>query len=141
MVESQPPNKAAPGLGPFRGSFVGRQREMGELKAALEDTISGRGRLVVLAGEPGIGKTRTAQELASRAKTLGAQVLLGRCFEEEGTPPYWPWLHLLRSYIQQRTPEQLQVEMGSAAANIAEIAPELGEKLPNLETPPSLEPE
>ena len=46
------------------GVFVGRQREMGELKACLEDALSGRGRLVTLAGEPGIGKTRTAQELA-----------------------------------------------------------------------------
>ena len=96
----------------------------------------------MLAGDyRSIGKTRTAQELASHAEALGAQVLWGRCFEEEGTPPYWPWLQLLRSYIRQQTPEQLQVEMGSGAANIAEIAPELGEKLPNLETPPSLEPE
>jgi predicted ATPase len=49
------------------GSFVGRQREMNELKAALEEAISGHGRLVMLVGEPGIGKTRTAQELANQA--------------------------------------------------------------------------
>jgi len=53
------------------GFFVGRHREMGELKAALTDSLSGLGRLVMLAGEPGIGKTRTAQELASHAETLG----------------------------------------------------------------------
>ena len=70
MVESQPPNNLASGLSPFQGMFVGRQREMAELKAALEDTISGHGRLVMLAGEPGIGKTRTAQELASHAEAL-----------------------------------------------------------------------
>ncbi len=45
--------------------FVGRQREMAELMAALDDALGGRGRLVMLAGEPGIGKTRIAQELAS----------------------------------------------------------------------------
>ncbi len=137
MVELQPPNNPASGLGPF----VGRHREMGALKAALEESLTGRGRLAMLVGEPGIVKTRATQELASHAETLGVQVLWGRCYEEEGTPPYWPWLQLLRSYIQQQTPKQLQADMGSDAANIAEIVPERGQKLPNLETPPDIEPE
>ena len=81
MVESQPSNNPAPGLSPFRGTFVGRQREMDELTAALDDAISGQGRLVMLVGEPGVGKTRTAQELASYAETRGTQVLWGRCYE------------------------------------------------------------
>ena len=50
------------------GVFVGRQREMGELKAALEDALSGRGRMVTLVGEPGIGKMRTAPELVTYAR-------------------------------------------------------------------------
>ena len=120
---------------------MGRQREMGELKAALDDALSGQGRLAMLVGEPGIGKTRTAQELASYAETLGVQVLWGRCYEEEGAPPYWPWLQSLRFYIQQQTPELLLTEMGPGAADIAEILPELREKLTGLETPPVLEPE
>ena len=74
------------------GTFVGRLREMGELRAALEDAISGHGRLVMLAGEPGIGKTRTAQELVLYAEAQGAKVLWGWCYEGEGAPPYWPWL-------------------------------------------------
>ena len=73
------------------GVFVGRQREMGDLKGSLEETLSGRGRLVMLVGEPGIGKTRTAQELATYAGLRGAQVLWGRSYEEQGVPPYWPW--------------------------------------------------
>ncbi len=116
MVESQPPNNPAPGLSPLRGTFVGRQREMRELKAALDDARGGRGRLVMLVGEPGIGKTRTAQELASYVETLSAQVWWGRCYEEEGAPPYWPWLQLLRSYVQQQIPEHLLAEMGPGAA-------------------------
>ena len=139
VAESPTPSEKTVSLTP--SSFVGRQREMASLKAALEDALFGRSRLVMLAGEPGIGKTRMAQELASHAETLGAQVLWGRCYEEEGTPPYWPWLQSLRSYIQQRDPEKLLSEMGPGAADIAEIVPELGEQLPNLETPPALEPE
>ena len=55
---------------------MGRERELGELNKALEDTLAGQGRLLMLAGEPGIGKTRTAQELASRAEVQGADFLL-----------------------------------------------------------------
>ena len=65
---------------------------MGDLKAALEETLSGRGRLVTLVGEPGIGKTRIAQELTTYAGLRGAQVLWGRSYEEQGVPPYWPWV-------------------------------------------------
>jgi len=68
--------------------FVGRQREMAELTLALNDALSGQGRLIMLAGEPGIGKTRTAQELGVLAEQQGAQILWGRCREEEGAPPY-----------------------------------------------------
>ena len=60
---------------------------MAELRAALDDAISGQGRLVMLAGEPGIGKTRTAQELASYAQEQGVNVLWGWCHEEVGAPP------------------------------------------------------
>ena len=79
---------------------MGRQREMQDLNTALEEALSGQGRLVMLVGEPGIGKTRTAQELAAHAEARGAQVLWGRCYEEEGAPPYWSWVQSLRSYIQ-----------------------------------------
>ena len=74
---------------------------MAVLTSVLDDALSGQGRLVMLAGEPGIGKTRTAQELASLAEAKGAQVLWGRCYEEEGTPPYWAWVQAIRSYVQE----------------------------------------
>ncbi|MFQ6026168.1 MAG: helix-turn-helix transcriptional regulator [Dehalococcoidia bacterium] len=121
--------------------FVGRQREMGELRKALEDVLSGQGRLVMLAGEPGIGKTRTAEELEIYAAGQGFQVLWGRCYEGEGSPPYWPWIQPLRDYVQQASPDHLLAQMGPGAADIAEILPELRDKLPDLQPPPSLEPE
>ena len=123
------------------GVFVGRQREMGELKAALEDALSGRGRLVMLVGEPGIGKTRIASELATYAGLRRAQVLWGRCYEGGGAPPYWPWVQAIRSYVRERDAEELRSEMGSGAADIAEIVSDVRERLPNLERPPTLEPE
>jgi DNA-binding CsgD family transcriptional regulator len=114
---------------------------MAELKAALEDALSGRGRLVMLAGEPGIGKTRTSQELAAYATLRGAQVLWGRCHAAEGAPPYWPWVQVVRSYLREYDPEQLRSQMGAGAADIAEVVPEVKERLPELEPPPALEPE
>jgi len=123
------------------GVFVGRQQEMGELKACLEDALSGRGRLVMLVGEPGIGKTRTAQELATYAGLRGAQVLWGRSYEEQGVPPYWPWVQAIRSYVRDRDPEQLRSEMGAGAADIAEVVSDVLERLPDLQPAPQLEPE
>jgi hypothetical protein len=114
------------------GVFVGRQREMGELKAALEDALSGRGRLVMLVGEPGIGKTRTAQELATYAGLRQCQVLWGRCYEGQGAPPYWPWVQAIRSYVRERDPQQLRSEMGAGAADIAEVVSDVREVLPDL---------
>lgn len=121
--------------------FVGRLREMSDLRAALDNAISGKGSLVMLAGEPGIGKTRIAEELADQARALGAQVLWGWCYERDGAPPYWPWVQPIKSYVREASPEQLQTLMGPAAADIAELIPEIREKLPDLEPPPALEPQ
>ena len=77
---------------PSLGVFVGRQREMAGLRTVLDDAISGQGRLVMLTGEPGIGKTRVAQELAGAAESQGMRVFWGRCYEGLGAPPFWPWV-------------------------------------------------
>ncbi len=78
---------------PVSADFVGRQQELAELIAVLDDALAGRGRLVMLVGEPGIGKTRTARELSTLAEQRGAQVLWGLCYEGERAPPYWPCLY------------------------------------------------
>src|SRR5207253_551229 len=79
-----------------------------------------------------IGKSRTADELASRATGQGIHVLWGRCYESGGAPPFWPWVQVLRTYVQTHDPDRLQREMGDRAAIIAEIVPALREKLPHL---------
>ena len=121
--------------------FVGREQEMGELRGALEEAMAGRGQLVMLAGEPGIGKTRMTQELASYAEQQGAQVLWGWCYEEEGAPPYWPWAQPIRTYVQARDADQLGTEMGPGAADIADVISEVRDKLPGIQPSTPLGPE
>jgi predicted ATPase len=119
--------------------FVGRQHEMDMLRTTLEDALAGQGRLVMLGGEPGIGKTRTAHELATIAVQQGGQVLWGRCYEEQGAPPYWPWVQSIRAYVHESRLSQLRADMGRGAAAIAEIVPDVQERLPGLRPLPRLE--
>ncbi len=121
--------------------FIGRQPELAVLTAALDDALAGRGQMVMLAGEPGIGKTRLSQELASRAESLGAQVLWGWCYEHSGAPPYWPYVQPIRAYIEETDAEQLSSQLGSGGPAIAEIVPEIREKLPDLGQSITVEPE
>jgi len=123
------------------GVFVGREREMDELRGGLDDTLSGHGRLLLLMGEPGIGKTRMTEELGTWAKLRGAQVLVGRCYEGEGAPPYWPWVQVIRSYIHDRDAEAIVSVMGQGAADIAQVVSDVRERIPNLAEPPQLDPE
>ncbi len=141
MVESQPPNNPAYGLSPLRGTFVGRQQELADLRAAMYDAMSGRGWLVMLSGEPGIDKSRAAQEIGAHAELRGSQVFWGRCYEERGTPAYWPWIQAIRAYVRAQDGESIRAVMGPGASDIASIIPEVREKLPDLEPPPDLEPE
>jgi DNA-binding SARP family transcriptional activator/tetratricopeptide (TPR) repeat protein len=76
--------------------FVGRAEELRVLLGALDEALAGRGGLVLVAGPPGIGKSRLLDELALRAVRRGARVLRGRCWEAGGAPPYWPWFQSLR---------------------------------------------
>jgi class 3 adenylate cyclase len=123
------------------GVFIGRERETKELRAGLEAALSGRLRLMTLAGEMGIGKTRMAAELATYASLRGAQVVWGRCYEGEGAPAYWPWVQIIRSYVHDRDPHAISSEMGSGAADIAQVVSEVRDRLPGLPAPPTMEPE
>lgn len=112
--------------------FIGRQRELDALHAALERAISGHPSIVLLAGEPGIGKTRTAQELANHAGQRDVLALWGRCPEEPGAPPYWPWLQLIRRYIALHDEQVLRDIVGPARAHIAALDPELAGRLADV---------
>src|SRR5262245_29323494 len=107
----------------MEGIFVGREREMAELRAALADAQAGRGHLCLLAGEPGIGKTRTAEEFATYAAQQATRILLGRCYEGEGAPPFWPWVQIVRSYLSTTDSSTVRAAMGPGAADIAQMIP------------------
>src|SRR3954447_22047090 len=75
--------------------LVGRERELGALRDALAAALAGRGALVLIGGEAGIGKTALAEALLAEAGAHGALVLIGRCYDLSETPPYGPWAEAL----------------------------------------------
>ncbi len=121
------------------GIFVGREQELGHLRRAADAALGGRAGIALLAGEPGIGKTTLAEETATYARVRGAQVFWGRCYEWEGAPAYWPWVQIIRGYVEQVDPERLRLEMGTGAGDIAQVVPELRERLPGLPDLPRLD--
>lgn len=125
-----PGSIAAPSPLPTRSPFVGRDDAMRTLRAALTDAEAGRSRLVLLAGEPGIGKTRTAAEIAATARADGALVLTGRCHEGEGAPAFWPWVQVLRTIARNVGREEAMRALGAAAPDVCALVPELGAGAP-----------
>jgi DNA-binding CsgD family transcriptional regulator/tetratricopeptide (TPR) repeat protein len=105
--------------------IVGRARELDVFQTAFDRMLAGRRELVLISGEPGIGKTRCAEALADLAEDQGALVLWGRCREEAGAPPYWPWVQILRAYVDASSLDEVRLNMGTAAREIAALVPEL----------------
>src|SRR5215469_1974490 len=118
-----------PEPGPL-GSFVGRERELAELRAGLADVTAGHGHLFLLSGEPGIGKTRLADEFGRLAVAEGVRVVWGRCWEGDGAPAYWPWIQVVRAYLSDADAERRGAILSSevtprVAQDIAQLLPEL----------------
>jgi class 3 adenylate cyclase len=123
------------------GAFVGRDAELAQLDTALDAALGGQGRLVLVAGEPGIGKTRLLQEFAAAARRVGALVLFGRCLEGAWVPPYHPFVEAITGYAAQVNPTRLRADLGPAAGPLAQLVPGLRELLPDLPTVAPLQPE
>ncbi len=113
-----------------RGKLVGRAAEVRELHEHLDRVLSGEGRLVLLSGEPGIGKTRLAEELSVYAHLRGAWVLRGYCYEQEVGVPYLPFMETLRQLYQRRG--DLVTELGERAGDLAPLLPDLKRKGPEV---------
>lgn len=104
-----------------RGLFVGRADEMSKLRASLEEAFSGRTCLSLIAGEPGIGKTRLAQEICTYARLRGALTLFGRCYEGGAAPAFWPFAQILRALVDEGGDEIRGLAEGDAAPALAQV--------------------
>jgi hypothetical protein len=83
-------------------AYVGRVGERERLRECARQAREGRRQAVFLSGEPGIGKSRLAEELNARARERGAEVLVGRCWEAGGAPAFWPWNTALRPWLERQ---------------------------------------
>jgi DNA-binding CsgD family transcriptional regulator len=109
---------------PASRPLFGREGELAVLIRALDDSERGRARIVWIAGEPGIGKTRLAEELGTMAATRGATVAWARCVDAETAPPYWPWAEGIRALLQTVSLKELHLPV-SCLERISALAPDL----------------
>ncbi|MBV9411643.1 MAG: AAA family ATPase [Acidimicrobiia bacterium] len=121
-----------PALGP--STFVGRASELAALEAAWDRARTGERHLVFLTGEPGIGKTSAARELAARVAGQGATVLFGRC-DEEALVPHQPFVEALRHYVGSCPAPLLAQQVGDGGSDLVRLVPELADRLPGLPQP------
>ena len=135
-------------LPPLLGSaehttFVGRKTELAQLQRVWEQVRLGEQRLFLLAGEPGVGKTRLAAEFAVAVHAQGATVLFGRC-DEDAVISYQPFVEALRHYLASLAPHELQAtdpELADVIPEAVALIPELAERAPDFPPLPTEESE
>ena len=115
---------------------IGRRAELSELRAALEDALSGQRAVAVVTGEPGIGKTHLLEAFISSVERQEATACWGRCWEGGGAPAYWPWIQVLRSVVMQ-APAKERDQRSVGAAEIARLAPQFLGAPPTAELRPT----
>ncbi|MGI8633548.1 MAG: AAA family ATPase [Solirubrobacterales bacterium] len=121
--------------------FVGRDREIEVLRSRLLDALDGRGGLVLVGGEPGVGKTTLVKQLIREAEQRGALALFGRCYESEGAVPYSPFVEMLEQALALMPPEIVREDMGDDAPEVARMVPALRRRFPDIPEPLDLPPE
>ena len=127
------PNRAIP--------FVGREAELTVLRGYWAEAVAGRGRLALVAGEPGIGKTRLTGELAAHAGRHGAAVLHGSAPDGDWAPPFAPWSEALAGYSRAVPAERLRSEIGPGAAALSRLVPALRDALAAVVEAAAIDPE
>ena len=122
-------------------AFAGREEELAGLRAAWADAVSGSRHGVLISGEPGIGKTRLAAEIAAHARAREAFVLYGRC-DDGLSAPAQPFAQALGAYVAACPVDELRVELGARASDLVQLLPELAARLPGgVAEPAPAEPE
>lgn len=131
--EPVPPNSPVASVrSRMPNDLVGRGEELESIRAAMQEAWGGRSCLVLLTGEPGIGKTRLAEVVAEEASTQGALVLRSRAFEGTGMPPFALWSQIVREYLERVDDDTLRRALGSRSNELAPVVPEIGERLPEV---------
>jgi class 3 adenylate cyclase len=121
------------------GRFVGRTAELDVLHRAVDDALSGEMRLAMVVGEPGIGKTRTVEELGVYASLRGASVLWGHCYEGEIGVAYLPFVDALRTFVRDVSDDGTLLDPAAGGAEVATIVPDLRSRYPQIPVLPTLE--
>ena len=119
--------------------LVGRGRELSLLLQRLTAAGRGESSIVVLSGEPGVGKTRLLTELADDAAATGWWVLVGQALDSEGMPPYLPFVEALHEYVRVSTVDDLRMQLGDSAPEVAIVLPEIARRLTDLPASKRLE--
>ena len=118
-----------------RTPFVGRTAEAAALRLHLDRAAAGCGGLIMIGGEPGVGKTRLADELLREARQRGMTALTGRCYEMEGAPPYFPFVEILQAAMRIFPAPALRAVMGDCAPEVAKLIPEVRRTLSDIPEP------
>jgi class 3 adenylate cyclase len=110
--------------------FVGRDEQLKRLGHLWKEAANGERRAVLVAGEPGVGKTRLGAELAGLVHDEGSTVLAGRCDEDLGVP-FQPFVEALRHLVQHVDPSELPKRLGRHAGELERLLPGLRDHLPD----------
>src|SRR5947199_4830114 len=121
--------------------LIGRTAELTALHLLIDRARNGKGQIVLLSGEAGIGKSRLVAEAKTYATTQGFLLLQGQCFPTDRSCPYAPLLELLRAHLATSSPEHLDTEMGSLASALSPLLPDLLPLPSDLPSLPPLAPE
>jgi tetratricopeptide (TPR) repeat protein len=124
-----------------RTPLIGRERELDEARALIGGLAHGRGGMLMIGGEPGVGKTRLCQTILDEARARGALCLVGHCYEMEGTPPFTPHAELLDVVSRLVPSRTFRETLGDAAPEIARILPSLRQTFSDIAEPLDLPPD
>lgn len=122
--------------------FLERDVERASLRVLVDNAVDGQGKLALVAGEPGVGKSRLVAEIGDEAQAHGMRVLTGHCLDMNGAPAYLPYVEIIEQVISSpRSPLALREALGDVAPEIARIAPALRRAFPDIPPPVELPPE
>jgi DNA-binding winged helix-turn-helix (wHTH) protein len=117
-------------------AFVGRASTLDRLDRDVEAALAGSPRTILIAGEPGIGKTRTIEALCASERLADAEVVWGRCFEGTGSLPLQPWLKILRQLVRARSADTIRELLGAELTTVAAVSEDV--RALTLDTDPRL---